>query len=291
VGGELGELASSFDKMTQELLEEKTEVLKNIEMRAHVEVNLRKEKLFFRATLDGLSAHICVIDRCGKIVITNRAWNAFAIENDAIEGTCGEGNDYLSVCSGITEHYETDIDEFAVGISGVINGTLAQFVKEYPCHSPDTDRWFICRVDPFTVSGSKYAVISHENITERKLAEMARIKLYSAVEQSPVTIVITDVNGVIEYVNSHFTVLTGYTAEEAIGQNPRILKSDQTPPETFQELWTVISSGKTWIGEFVNKCKDGRLIYEQATISPLCDANGIITNFLGIKEDITDKKK
>jgi PAS domain S-box-containing protein len=114
--------------------------------------------------------------------------------------------------------------------------------------------------------------------------------LSRAIEQSPVTIVITDINGTIEYVNPHFTKLTGFTAEEAIGQNPRILKSGRTPPDVYTDLWETIVSGETWEGDVVNKSKDGSLFWEHTSISALRNDKGVITHFLAIKEDITEKK-
>ena len=125
---------------------------------------------------------------------------------------------------------------------------------------------------------------------ERIRAETEMRKLSRAVEQSPVSIIITDTQGTIEFINPKFTELTGYTPDEAIGQNPRLLKSGKTPPETHKELWETISTGKTWEGEFVNKRKDGSIFYEHATISALRDTDGAITHYLAVKEDITEKK-
>jgi PAS domain S-box-containing protein len=130
----------------------------------------------------------------------------------------------------------------------------------------------------------------NKDITEFKRYEAELRKMSRAVEQSPVTIVITDTQGTIEFVNPKFTELTGFSAEEAIGRNPRILSSGKTPPETFCELWRTITSGKTWEGELLNRGKDGSLFWEWAAISPLLDENGTITQFLGVKEDITEKK-
>lgn len=132
---------------------------------------LRVQEQFARSTLDGLSAHICVIDNDGKIIITNRAWNTFAVENNSFEGTYGEGDNYLGACKVRSEDEKEDIEGIVAGIRGVMTGTQPEFVKEYPCHSPDTERWFICRANRFTLSGVTYAVISHENITERIQAE------------------------------------------------------------------------------------------------------------------------
>ncbi len=116
-------------------------------------------------------------------------------------------------------------------------------------------------------------------------------QLSRAVEQSPLTIVITNLAGEIEYVNPHFTETTGYSAAEARGQNPRILKSGETPPEEYAHLWQTITSGKDWHGEFHNRRKNGELYWELAAISPIFDEAGKITHFLAFKEDITERKK
>ncbi len=122
--------------------------------------------------------------------------------------------------------------------------------------------------------------------TEEKIRRLAR-----AVEQSPAPVVITDSNGNIEYVNPKFAQLTGYTSAEAIGRNPRILKSGKQPPELYEELWQRISNGKEWRGEFVNKKKNGDLYWENASISAIKNEEGVITHFVGVKEDITERKQ
>ncbi len=116
-------------------------------------------------------------------------------------------------------------------------------------------------------------------------------KLSRAVEQSPTSIVITDTQGNIEYVNPKFCGLTGYTLEEVMGQNPRVLKSGEQPQEFYKQLWDTITSGNEWRGEFHNKKKTGELYWEIATISPVRNVDGMITHFLAIKEDITERKR
>lgn len=129
------------------------------------------------------------------------------------------------------------------------------------------------------------------DITQQKQAEEEIRKLSRGVEQSPATIIITDLNGKIEYVNPKFTETTGYTFEEAIGNNPRILKSGEKSSEEYQLMWQTIKAGKEWRGEFHNKKKNGELYWEQASISPIKDAQGSITHFIAVKEDITEMKK
>ena len=126
---------------------------------------------------------------------------------------------------------------------------------------------------------------------QRKQAEEQIRNLSAAVEQNPTTIIITNMGGGIEYVNPAFVKQTGYTAEEAIGQNPRILKSGTTTPEVYKQLWKTITSGKVWQGEFLNKKKNGELYWGYASIFPIRNHIGAITNFIGIVEDITKHKQ
>lgn len=162
------ELEQKVDERTFELKQE-------IQERIRAENALKEQEQFVRSTIDGLSANICVIDSQEKIVITNRSWNVFAAENNAPEGAFGEGVCYLDACKAVTTEEQSDIDEFRNGIRAVLGGRQSEFVKEYPCHSPDVERWFICRVNAFTVSGEHYAVISHENITDRKKVEVEQL--------------------------------------------------------------------------------------------------------------------
>jgi PAS domain S-box-containing protein len=125
----------------------------------------------------------------------------------------------------------------------------------------------------------------------RQQAEAALRQLSRAVEQSPVLIVITNLAGDIEYVNPKFCQVTGYTREEAMGHTPRILKSGEKTPEEYKQLWDTILAGGEWRGEFHNKKKNGELYWESAAISPITDAQGNITHFLAVKEDITARKQ
>lgn len=130
-----------------------------------------------------------------------------------------------------------------------------------------------------------------QDVTDFKRVEEEAYKLSLAVEQSPVTVVMTDTDGNIEYVNSRFSELTGYSLEEVVGKTPRVLKTDYTTTEEYGQLWETISAGGVWQGEFLNKKKNGDTYWESAAISPIKNREGKITHYLGIKEDITDRKK
>jgi len=121
--------------------------------------------------------------------------------------------------------------------------------------------------------------------------DIERANLNAAVEQAADGIVITDTSGIIQYVNSAFTSLTGYTSEEVIGQNPRILKSGRQLPATYQDLWNAIRSGEVWHGELINRRKDGTFYHEDMRITPVKGSNGEIVNFIAIKRDVTQRRE
>lgn len=142
----------------------------------------------------------------------------------------------------------------------------------------------------FDESGNVSEVIEYSyDITEQKKQIELITKLSLAIEQSSNSIIITDVNGIIEYVNHTFTEITGYLPDEVIGQKPSILKSGVNPPQIYVELWQTIKSGRTWKGRLCNKNKNGELFWEDLTITPLKNDKGEITHFVGICEDIQDK--
>lgn len=130
-----------------------------------------------------------------------------------------------------------------------------------------------------------------EDVTERRRAEEQVRKLSQAVEQSPAIVVITDCAGCIQYVNPKFTEVTGYSFEEVRGRNPRLLNSGETPPVEYKRLWEALAAGGEWRGEFHNRRKDGSLYWEAALVSALRDADGAVTHFLAVKEDITERKR
>jgi len=128
-------------------------------------------------------------------------------------------------------------------------------------------------------------------INERKLKEEQLRKLSRAVEQSPASIVITNLEGNIEYVNEAFVRITGYTAEEVLGRNPRLLQSGQTPTAVYGDLWQTVTNGRAWKGEICNRRKDGSEYVELALITPICEPDGRISHYVAVMEDITEKKR
>jgi len=140
------------------------------------------------------------------------------------------------------------------------------------------------------LEGNTKLTVYHD-ITDLKKDEKEKRKLSIAVEQSSNTIIITDLNGNIEYVNPKFTELTGYSDKEVIGKSTKLLNSGTHSDNFFKNLWKTITAGKTWTGEIQNKNKKGELYWEQTTITPIKNTKGDIINYLAIKEDFTAKKE
>ncbi len=133
------------------------------------------------------------------------------------------------------------------------------------------------------------AEAAEELVRMREAADAAVRTLSRAVEQSPASVLITDPDGSIVYVNPTFCRLTGYAAEEVVGQNPRVLKTGHTTAEEYAVLWQTITTGDTWTGTFLNRKKDGSRYWEWASISPIFNTDGAIAQFVAVKEDITDR--
>ncbi len=145
--------------------------------------------------------------------------------------------------------------------------------------------------DRVQLDGQPYAATVWRDITERKRMENELRRLSAVVEQSPESIVITDLDGSIEYVNLAFVENTGYRMEELLGKNPRILQSGRTPRSTYEQMWSCISGGKLWSGELINRRKDGSEYVEWAIIMPIRDPDGAISSYMAIKQDITERKR
>ncbi len=147
------------------------------------------------------------------------------------------------------------------------------------------------RADELLQEADRIRQILLSTLEDQQLADAQLRKLSQAVEQSPEAIIITNLKAEIEYVNEAFVHISGYRREEVIGCNPRILQSTQTPREQYREMWTSLLGGETWRGELINRRKDGKIYYEQALISPIRAADGHITHYVAVKQDITEQRQ
>lgn len=170
---------------------------------------------------------------------------------------------------------------------------LSHWQHEYRvCFDDGTVRWLYGNAVPQRLEDG--SVLWHgfmTDITERRSAAEKLRQLSLVAEQAPIAIVTTDLQGCIEYANPSFTQITGYTQEEVLGKNPRVLQSGLTPKEVYVELWQTLLAGGIWQGELHNRKKNGELFIEQAVIAPVLDANGLATHYVALKQNITRRKQ
>jgi len=247
--------------------------------RKEAEQALRDSELRMRALLDASQDEILLLSTAGEILAINKA-----AERRLAKRT--EGTDPVGV--RLDRLVPADQADARMAIVRQV-ATTATLVH---CDTPIRSRWFEFWFYPVLQPDrpvSEVAVYARE-ITQQKKSQADLGKLFQAIQQSPTSVVITDREGKIEYVNPKFTEVTGYTPAEAIGRNPRVLKSGQTPPEVYAELWQTITSGRVWRGELLNRKKSGELFWELASIAPVKNGE-TVTNFVAVKEDITERKQ
>jgi two-component system cell cycle sensor histidine kinase/response regulator CckA len=167
-----------------------------------------------------------------------------------------------------------------------------RIVFERPVLAKDgTQRILEFQSKPFAWQGSLRVLSEARDVTERRSAEQ-RIRILSeAVERSPSLIILTDAQARIVYANPKFTEVTGYTLEEILGRNPRFLKGSETPPDEYRKLWQTVTRGGVWRGEFHNRKKNGELYWAECMITALRNYAGEITHYLGVQEDLTERRK
>lgn len=229
------------------------------------------------AIFDDLPVLLCRFRKDGTIFFVNRAYSKFF--NSAKENIYG-----TKFFIHPSEFEKTESNK------PFLNSFKKQYSLRLENESVFWIEWTINRIAEKNYDGFEYQAVGLD-ISEHKLLEEHLSKITAAVEQSKSTVIITDIKGKIEYVNQRFTEVSGYTAEEAIGKSTRILKSDKVDKAVYKQLWETISSGKEWQGELLNRKKNGELYWELVSISPVKNSDNQTTNYLAVKEDISEHKK
>jgi len=250
-----------------------TEITQQKQIQLQLEIENKRNELLFKNNLDG----IYLIDERGDIVDVNEAFRK--IVGYSREELIGMNERNLLANNKINEHFN---EEFLVD--------RKFFESQFVTNNGEVIDVEISQT-PIELNNRKIIFRSVRNVTERNKNIRKINQLSRAVENSPVSIIITDVKGIIQYVNPAFENMTGYKIDEVIGKKTNILKSNKNDPGIYKELWGKIISGDNFYGELINKKKNGELIWNSISISPIFDEKGKIRNFIGIQEDITEKKR
>ena len=255
-------------------------VIRDVTEKRYAEKALKESAQIQKLIFEGSNDLVCVQDLEGRYLFIIGS-DQFDKKADDIIGKMP--HDVLKIISA---------SEVMADFSKVLS-TGERLTKESHIELKGQSVWFLVAMFPLKNELGDITSIATvaRNITQLKQAESVLRKLSRAVEQSSASIIITDINGNIEFINKKTSELTGYAPEELIGKNPRIFKSGETLPEEYKKLWQTIKSGGEWRGEFHNKKKNNELFWELASLSALRDENEIITHFLAIKEDITFRKE
>lgn len=257
---------------------------------------------FIGAILNSLTAHIAVLDETGTIIAVNQAWRDFAIDNPPTTSSLAEGANYLTVCDTATGIWSEEAAPFAAGIRAVLAGSCEEFSLEYPCHSPYEERWFIGRITRLRGAVAPYAVVSHENITERKKAEQALQSNQRFIQHiantMPDLLYIYDLRKQENiYINSEVGPTLGYTFEQIQALKSHIIASLIHPEDMAHMVQTQSA--------YFARAQDGDILRSvvrlrhaagewrwfdiRETIFARAD-EGTPTQILGVARDITEQK-
>jgi PAS domain S-box-containing protein len=260
----------------QQILEENEKYKKS-------EEELRRNKEWFRSLTEHGSDLITVIDQSGTILY----------ESPSLERILGYRPIDRVGKSAFSLVHPEDVSRTRNVVERAFQKLGSTHTIEMRVRGQD-GRWHVLEATGKTMLdqyGKPCGVINSRDITERKQAEEKLRLQTAALEAAANGIVIADRNGAITWINQAFTTLTGYSAEEVVGQNPRLLKSGFQDPAFYANLWSTITSGRSWHGELVNKRKDGIFYTDEMTITPVRNTQGEITHFIAIKRDITERKQ
>ncbi|MGE4278525.1 MAG: ATP-binding protein [Magnetospirillum sp.] len=238
---------------------------------AHAEAELARAQLV--DAVNSLSEGFALFDDKQRLVLSNQGYDRLLADTPPIA-------EFNLLMRRLAERMEA--------VNRPVIPPDSDHAHELLLRDRQTLRWYLFRSRHTSAGG---VVCLFTDLTEDKHNEIELRKLTAAVEQSPVAVVITDAEAIIEYVNPAFLNLTGYALLEVQGQTPRLLKSGEVDPATYREMWKTLTSGLTWRGELINRKKNGDLFWDSTVISPVRDHAGRTTHYIALKEDVTQQKR
>ncbi|MCX6169822.1 MAG: PAS domain S-box protein [Ignavibacteriales bacterium] len=262
--------------------------VRDVSERIEAETKLRENQKLLSTVIETMPVGIWLIDRNGKIMHGNKAARMIW------EGIKYVGIDDYGEYVGWFTNTGKRIEAREWGAARALTNGEIIINEEIEIECFNKEHKFIYH-SAVPIRNSKKeitgVVVLNQDITEQKAKELQIRMLSSAVEQSTVSVFITDLKGHIQYVNRKFLESTGYSRKEVLGKNPSILKSGLTTKDEYRNMWETIAAGNEWRGELLNKTKDGKLFWELEIISSIRNNSGVITNYLAVKEDISNQKK
>ncbi|WP_333872880.1 CHASE domain-containing protein [Methylobacter sp.] len=269
-------------------------VIENIDHRKKAEAVLKENEVFKQAILNSVVAEIAVLDHDGVILAVNEPWRRFALENT--DNSCmpvvntDVGANYLAICEAAgTDCSAEGAMEAYDGIRAVLDGRLPCFSLEYPCHSPQQQRWFSMSVTPMGDIAQGSAVITHMDITTRKQAE-EQLRIAAIAFECQEGIVVMGANWEILRANQAFTQLTGYFQQEVQGKTIAVFRSDRHPPSFYDAIRGEAQRTGVWQGELWQRRKKGEDYPGQVMITAVKDETGQVTHYVGNITDATNSK-
>lgn len=269
----------------------------DVSQQKKIESTLRRSEQFIHSTLNALSSHIAIVDQDGIILAVNDAWRNFAILNAADCTGLVEGANYLEACNRACGPDSENARAVAEGIRDVMAARRDSFSLEYPCHAPDRKRWFMLKITRFAVDGEVRVVIAHENITERKRAEIGLTEqkqlLENVMASIPHKVFWKDRNSVYLGCNDQFAAVVGLAdTNEVVGKTDYDLLWSKEEANRYRDCdQEVMNSGESLIDiEELHQCNDGFVATLLTSKVPLRTGDGSVTGILGIFTDITERK-
>jgi len=269
-------------------------ICRDIEEHKKAETALLEMNRFAQATIDALSAHLCVMDETGNILSTNRSWEAFAVANPPQAQNVSVGSNYLEICRAVVGPDTADATAFLNGLRTVLRGEADHFEFEYACHSPTEQRWFVAHVTRFAGAGPLRFVVAHENITKRKQAEEAlrqsRDLVNYIAEGTADAVFVKDLQGRYQFFNSAASRFVGKPAAEVLGQDDTGLFPPEEARRLMEEDRHTLATGVTRTFEEFVTTSVGPTTF-LATKGPLRDAQGQLIGVFGVARNITALKQ
>ncbi len=275
----------SREELLRDLKNKNDEMAQEINERKQAEEALRRSESRTMAVLEGAPDALLMVDEQGRITYLNpQTERTFGYGAEELQGKSID----MLVPGAVRPGHSQMVQDFFAAPRQRDFGEVSDMRAE----TKDGRTIFVdVKLNPITTEQGTQVIVSVRDVTEQKKAQQAVKMLSLVVEQSPVSVVITNRDARIEYVNQAFCSTTGYSQVEALGKDPGILNSGKTLPHTFKKMWTAITAGESWRGVFVNRKKNGEEYWEDSTIVPIQDTRGEITHFAAMKEDITERMR